>query len=453
MEKLKHLQDLESALHKRSISVQSVVEAALQRAEETASLRAFISLHLERARARALELDAQRTAQHQALWGIPVAVKDNIDERGVVCSVGSGAYAERVPEADAAVVARLHQAGALILGRTNMHELADGVTSENPHYGPVENPLRAGYHPGGSSGGSAVAVATGCVPVALGTDTGGSVRIPASLCGVVGFKPTRGLVPTDGVFPLSTTLDHVGPLATNVPAAREIFQTLRDPGERQAMSPGAQNRPLQIGLLQGFGLDPEPEVQGLLEDAVSLFRDMGHEVSFAPVPLLARGVSILAGIYGPEAARTHAKRLAEAPHLFGDEARTNLERGARRSEEKYQTSLKRGKTLAAALTAQAPGHNETSPKAPNPRGFDLLISPTTPYPARPHGSPAPHEYLTYTCPFNISGQPALSVPMGLAQGLPVGLQIAGPLFHDLQILEVGAAFERALGLPGKNTDE
>lgn len=449
MEKLNQLQALKTALNEGSLSVESVVEAALQRAEETASLNIFIALHRERVRARACELDAQHDPQREALWGIPVAVKDNFDEGGVVCSVGSRAYAQRVPEADAAVVARLRQAGALILGRTNMHELADGVTSENPHYGPVKHPLRPGHHPGGSSGGSAVAVATGCVPVALGTDTGGSVRIPASLCGVVGFKPTRGLVPTQGVFPLSTTLDHVGPLTASVGAAREIFQVLCPPSEPRATSLGSRDDPLHIGVLEGFGLDPEPEVQELMKNAVAVIEEMGHTVTSAPLPLLARGVSILAGIYGPEAARAHAERLAEAPHLFGDEARANLERGARRSEEKYQASLDRGQALAAALTAQAPGPNQEQ----NRRGFDLLISPTTPYPARPFGSPAPHEYLTYTCPFNISGQPALSVPMGLVQGLPVGLQIAGPLFHDHQVLELGAAFERVLGLSREDTNK
>ena len=374
---------------------------------------------------------------------LPIAIKDNIDEAGVVCSNGSRAYAHRVPDRDAVVVRILRSVGAIIIGRTNMHELADGVTSENPHYGPVHNPFRRGYHPGGSSGGSAAAVAAGCVPAALGTDTGGSVRIPAALCGVTGFKPTRGVVSTEGVFPLSTTLDHVGPLGRDVSTTASVFALLSKDWftEAEELSKNLWSFPFhppdlsspqkkRIGVLNGFGIEPERETRECFEKACQLLKELGHTITEVEVPSLSRGISLLAAIYGPEAARIHSKKLQEEPTLFGEEARRNLERGASRPHGKYLHALDSVSELTRDIEVCM-------------EDVDLLVSPTTPFPAQPFGSPKPHLYLSYTCPFNLTGQPAITVPMGFSDDLPVGLQIIGRKNDDMSVLGAASSFEKS----------
>ena len=246
------------------MSVVENVREALQAIDRNADLNAFITVHREAALLRAGELDESDQAPGP-LFGTAVAVKDNIDEAGVVCSAGCAAYRDRVPDRDAGAVSLLKQAGAVVIGRTNMHELGDGVTSENRHYGPVHNPHRRGYHPGGSSGGSAAAVAAGCVPAALGTDTGGSVRIPAALCGVTGFKPTAGRTPNDGVMPLSTTLDQVGLIAGSSADCARLFAVFAN-----ETTGDHSTQKLRIGVLSGFGIEPDPQVGIIFEETLGV---------------------------------------------------------------------------------------------------------------------------------------------------------------------------------------
>lgn len=421
------LGDLAGKVH----TVSELTEEALACAREHKGLNAFAALHVQAARARARELDehlSSKGALAGPLHGIPFAIKDNLDEAGVPSAAGSEAYADRVPGRDAEVVRRLRDSGGVIIGRTNLHELADGVTSENRWRGPVLHPLRPDHHPGGSSGGSAVAVAAGCVPLGLGTDTGGSVRIPASLCGVMGLKPTKGRIPTEGGIPLSTTLDHVGILATNVGDLAIAFGALAEPAAPGPRDPveAQTGRPLRLGLLPGsaFGLEPDPEVGALLGEAVGRLEAVGHQVIQVVVQGLERGIALLSAIYPPEAAAWHRERLEACPERFGEEVLRDLRRGLRPgAEEKRSAALEEaarlGRHLGECFAAW---------------GLDLLISPTTPHPARPLGSPNPHTYLTYTCPFNLAGLPALSLPMGLVSGLPAGLQLVGPLGADEALL-------------------
>lgn len=405
------------------------VRAALEAIDRNADLNAFITVHTQTALKRAGELD-ESGLEPGPLFGMPVAVKDNIDESGEVCSAGSAAYRDRVPERDAGVVTRLRQAGAVVVGRTNMHELADGVTSENPHYGPVHNPHRRGYHSGGSSGGSAAAVAAGCVPAALGTDTGGSVRIPAALCGVAGIKPTAGRVPTDGVVPLSTTLDQVGPIARSCHDCARLLAVLADDtsGELAGCCDRAPGG-LRIGVLSGFGIEPDPGVGDVFEKALGALERMGHTLVPLHLPILAQGLQILSGIYAPEAARRHLERLRTRPGDFGEDVRADLERGVQSTTAAYEAALRNRDALSAELARAI-------------RDLDLLASPTTPHPARPIGSANPYTYLIFTCPFNLSDQPAISVPMGTIDGLPVGLQLIGPKGADATVLSAAAAFEQ-----------
>ena len=428
------LSDANTWLQNNKISSEELVAFALQANLAFEWVNAFRAVHAQEARAQARSEDAGRgdAPRRGPLDGIPVAIKDNIDEKGVICAAGSAAYRDRVPSEDAEVVLRLRRAGALILGRTNMHELADGVTSENPHFGPVHNPWRMGYHPGGSSGGSAAAVAAGVVPVALGTDTGGSVRIPAALCGVVGLKPSLGLIPTGGVVPLSPTLDHLGVLARTVRDTALAFAALSG----LALVPDWENvararSRRKIGVLSGFAQAADEPVEGLFQHALAKLADLG----FAPVPVaqeaLAGAPKILSAIYAPEAAKVHAQALRERAEDFSPEVRADLARGLRLSPETIQKAHAERQRLGAGLQDAL-------------ADLDFLVSPTTPHPARPLGSPDPHTYLTYTCPFNLSGHPAISVPMGWVDGLPVGLQIVAGHGQETALLSIALAFEQAL---------
>lgn len=402
------------------------IREALEAIERNADLNAFIAVHHEAALKRAGELDETDQAPGP-LFGMAAAVKDNIDEAGVVCSAGSAAYRDRVPDRDAGAVALLKRAGAVVVGRTNMHELGDGVTSENPHYGPVHNPHRRGYHPGGSSGGSAAAVAAGCIPAALGTDTGGSVRIPAALCGVAGFKPTAGRIPNDGVVPLSTTLDQVGLVAGSSMDCARLFAVFADEA-----AGGQAPRKLRIGVLSGFGIEPDSRVGTVFEEALGVLQRLGHILVPLHLPVLAQGLGILSRIYAPEAARFHKERLQSRPNDFGEDVHADLERGMKVAQSTYESALQDRNDLSAELERAM-------------QALDLLVSPTTPHPARPIGSANPHTYLIFTCPFNLSGQPAISVPMGAVDGLPVGLQLIGPKGTDTTVLRAAADFEQTCG--------
>jgi aspartyl-tRNA(Asn)/glutamyl-tRNA(Gln) amidotransferase subunit A len=412
-------------------SCSTVAQEALERAQASQpALNAFVCIHHEAATIEAAVVD-HWPAGEGALRGVPVAIKDNFAEAGVACAAGSAAYADHVPLQDARVVSMLRDAGAVIVGRTGMNELADGVTGENPHFGPVANPWREGFLPGGSSAGSAAAVAAGVVPAALGTDTGGSVRIPAALCGVVGFKPTTGWVSTEGVVPLSTTLDHVGPITRCVIDASLVLDVIA--GGSPHRQPGTlDGERVRIGVIEGFAADAEPAMARCFDDALRLLEGQGCALFGLNVPRLSTSLRTLAAIYQPEAAQFHAQRLAERPSEFGDLVRADLERGAGAEPQRHRDALKQMDELVRDIALAADG-------------VDLLACPTTPHPARPFGSPDPHLYLSFTCPFNLTGQPAISVPMGLVDGLPVGLQLIGAQGADGEVLEVAERFERTLG--------
>ncbi|MBN1334403.1 MAG: amidase [Deltaproteobacteria bacterium] len=413
-------------------TVAEVLKASLvAMANEQPILNPWIRVYRDVAVTTARALDTARTSGRTSgpLHGVPVALKDNLDEAGVPCTGGCAAYLDRVPARDAPVVARLRAAGAVVVGRTNMHELAGGVTSENPHFGPVRNPWDPTRIPGGSSGGSAVVVATGSVAGALGTDTGGSIRIPASLCGIVGLKPTRGLLPQSGVLPFSPSLDHVGPLARSVAGVRILLGVLAG---RYVPATPQRLTGLRIGILEGFGREADPAVGASFDAAITVLEGLGARLKSVHVPGFERGIRLLKAISEPEAAALHGIRFQERPEGFGPEIRHLLDRGRAADPSLHPVALsERASVEAGARDAFI--------------DLDFMICPTTPFPARPFGSPDPHLLLTYTCPFNLTGQPAISVPMGLANGLPVGLQIVAPHEADARLLDVAEAFEQASG--------
>lgn len=414
------------------LEAREAVVGALDRIEVCAAHRAFVRVQRRGALDRAADLDRifRRSGVTGSLHGVPLAIKDNIDQADTVCSAGSRAYDDRVPPEDAPVVASLIRAGAVIVGRTNMNELADGVTGENPHFGDVHNPRRPGYRAGGSSAGSAAAVANGSVVGALGTDTGGSVRIPAALCGVVGFKPTADLLSTRGVLPLSTSLDHVGVISGDAGDAAALMGALTAGGTfALADAPGDVLRGARIGVLEGFAEEAEPGIAALFERALRALERAGAEPVPVRVPELAGSLGLLARIYGPEAAQVHGDRLDRRPGDVGDVVRKDLARGRSEKARAGRVEALEGRRAVAAALAQAGA------------GLPFLVSPTTPMPATPHGAPDPHRYLAFTCAFNLTGQPALSVPMGEVAGLPAGLQIVGAVGADRAVLELGIAFE------------
>lgn len=376
------------------------------------------------------------------LLNIPIAVKDLIDVAGVPTAAGSPRFFGHSPALkDAFVVEKLREAGALIIGKTNTHEIALGITGINPHTGPVRNPHDPTRITGGSSSGSAAAVAAGMVPGALGTDTGGSIRIPSALCGVVGFKPTFGRVSLRGVLPLSWNLDHVGPIAKTVEDAALLYEIMAgyDPRDPNSVAINQKEEPLptvwRCALAVGKYIEEaEPGVLAAVRQAAEVFRSLGHEVVEVEIPRLREAAQANSTMVIADAAAFHRERLAEHPDWFGADVRERLERGRAVTSTEYslarrvQSEMKRYFDLFFAQ-------------------YDLLLLPSTAAVAAPIeglDSAAYAPKLTrFTAPFNLTGLPALSVPCGRVDGLPVGLQIVGKAWNERGVLQAGMAYERA----------
>lgn len=403
------------------------------------------------AAARRAEQEIQAGAYRGPLHGIPIAHKDNFWTRGVRSTAGSKILADFVPAEDATVVAKLAAAGAVLTGKLNMHEMALGPTTINPHYGATHNPWRLERMVGGSSGGSAAAVAAGYCYSATGTDTAGSIRIPASYCGTVGLKPTYGRVSIYGVVPFAWTMDHVGPLTRTVEDTALILNAMagydsRDRGSAHVPVPDftadlrADLRGLRLGVL---ALDPfEPidrEVRGAVEAASGVLGDLGADLQTVDFPLAAQAGSIGTCLARAEAVSFNESFLRTRPDDYGPDVRESLELGAATPALDYL----RAQRLRTAVCDQL--------EALFTR-VDALLLPTTRTPAGPidrpitaiDGRPVRDVFTTFTLPFDLTGSPALSVPCGFsADGLPLALQIVGRAFDEATVLRIGAAYEQA----------
>jgi aspartyl-tRNA(Asn)/glutamyl-tRNA(Gln) amidotransferase subunit A len=393
-------------------------------------LHAFIRvLHAPAlAAAAASDARAQAGARIGPLDGMAVAVKDNIDIVGLPTSAGIGHYRNAVAATDALVVAQVRALGAAIVGKTNLHEAALGATSDNPWFGRCENPLRPGYTPGGSSGGSAAAVAAGLCDLALGTDTMGSVRIPAAYCGVAGYKPTRGALSLQGVVPLSPTLDHMGLLAPAVSAIASAWHALQGEGDAQTAL-GFKGR--RIGLLPDLlGVEVDAGVPRMLDQARACLREAGAQLIEARLPgwdarAMRRDAFLLCEIDG---AQVHAAALAGDPEGFSPELRKLFAYGARQAGKRAE--------IAARLAAAADTLNNCL------GALDLLVLPTCPQAAFARGAPVPQNQADFTVPANLCGAPALSLPWGRdAAGLPLGLQLIARPGMDALLLRLGSLLE------------
>ena len=440
------IDDALQALQRRSATPRSLAEDCYRRIHSLdPSLKAFITV-VPLQDALGSQVPPDGNPHSDLIPGIPVAVKDLFDTAGIRTTVGSRFFETRVPQEDAWVVTRLREAGGILVGKTNTHEIALGVTGDNPHYGTARNPWDRSRIPGGSSSGSAIAVATGMAFAALGSDTGGSIRLPASLCGVVGLKPTLGRVSTRGVFPLSWNLDHVGPLTRSVRDAARVLQVIAgydeaDPASirmpvgdyLQDLAMELRGQRIALGVGEHIGTS-EREVQEAVAEAARVFETLGCSVREVNVDWM-RGAALANRLMTQsDGAAVHADRLAREPERFGDDVRRRLEAGARTTSTEYILARR----TQAEVRRTCDRLFETA---------DLLLLPTTPMPApviAGYDAVERAGQLTpFTAPFNLTGLPALSVPCGFTTGgLPIGLQIVGKGWEEGRVLAAGHAFEQ-----------
>jgi aspartyl-tRNA(Asn)/glutamyl-tRNA(Gln) amidotransferase subunit A len=441
-------------LRARKISPLELVDAALDRIEQlNPALNAFITIVAARARreARAAEREIARGRWKGPLHGIPISLKDNIWTRGVRTTAGSRILTDFIPKTDADVAGRLARAGAILIGKTNLHEFAYGITSNNPHFGPVRNPWNRDRIPGGSSGGSAAAVATGMCFGSVGTDTGGSIRIPSALCGVVGLKPTFGPVSVEGIVPLCASLDHAGPIARSVADVCILLEAIAGPYPKAAQRPDYRklNRTLpknfRIGWPEQYFFERvDADARRLIEDAAGIFRSLGAKIVPVPMPHLA-GTLLPAtnDIALAEAAHYHESQgyFPERAADYGDDVRKRLEAGTKVTAVDYLN----GRDKKPAAVAEFANAFER---------VDVILAPSVPIPTPLVGADEVEisgeketvrsALVRMNRPANFTGHPAISVPCGFTRdGLPVGLQLIGPHWTEARLLDIAAAYEAA----------
>jgi len=448
------LLDASQRVTRGEVSPVDLTAACLERiAALDAQVNAFITLTADAAleEARTAEVDLTRGDSAGPLTGVPLAVKDLFDTEGVRTTAGSRFFSERVPDRDATVVQKLRSAGAVLLGKLNMHEWALGVTNDNPHYGACHNPWALDRITGGSSGGSAAALAAGMCFGALGSDTGGSIRIPAALCGVVGLKPTYGRVSLRGAVPLSWSLDHAGPMARRVSDVAILLEAIAGPDTADPASAdvatGDYSGKLEDGI-SGWRIaviadeslgDVEPDVRATVRKAVEALASAGGRIEELSVPELQEAGRLNGLMTTADAAAYHRERMDQAPHDFGQDVLTRLRRGAAYGATDYADARRQQSILRRTFSSWFVEHGGA---------FDAVILPTTPCVApRISGldAVATAPLLTrLTAPFNLTGLPAMSVPCGVTpEGLPVGLQIVGAPWAEQRVLRVGRAYELA----------
>ena len=432
----------------RELTSVELTRAYLARIERlNPRVNAYITVTGEQALAQARALDAETAAGRSrgVLHGIPIALKDNIDTAGVRTTAASAVYAERVPAEDAPVVQKLREAGAVLLGKLNMHEFAYGGTCVITHYGPIHNPWNLDYTPGGSSGGSAAAVAARMCAAALGTDTAASIRFPASCCGVVGLKATHGLASIRGIVPLSEMHDHVGPIARSVADAAVVMAAIagHDPLDpvsiradipRMPESIGAEVKSLRIGVPRApFYESLDPEIDAAVRAALEILGVLTRSIGDVILPAVDSYTALSAETY-----QYHAALLADPAKraLYHPITLERILGGANITAPQYIESRRRmilARNGVGRLFEQV----------------DVLVTPTSMAPPVAIASAlanAPDELgmIRNTLPFNVYGIPTISVPCGFTRaGLPIGLQISGPPLGEARVLALAHAYERA----------
>ena len=442
------LTEAAARIRTRSVTPTQLTEACLARVETyNPKLNAFITIMHEQALAQARELEAeQRSGKLRSpLHGVPIALKDNVDTAGVRTTAASAVFDDRIPQQDAEVTRRLKEAGAVLIGKTNLHEFAMGGTSATSYYGPVRNPWALDRNPGGSSGGSAAAVSAGLCFGALGTDTGGCIRIPAAFCGVVGLKPTYGLVSIRGIIPLTLSLDHCGPIVRTVEDAALMLNVLagydkldiasvEHPKEDYAAAMKQSISGFRLGIPRAPFFDLlDADVAKVVEDAIGVLAKMTRGVKDVTLPSV-RDI-VLAG----ESNAYHEEFFTRTPERYQIPTRRTLQNNANRKASDYVRARWRLDLLRRTIDDSF-------------ADFDLVVLPTRRRIPRKIDAAIRRERtdkplnpeLENTGQFNAYGIPAISVPCGFTStGLPVGLMIAGPRFSEARVLALANAYERA----------
>jgi aspartyl-tRNA(Asn)/glutamyl-tRNA(Gln) amidotransferase subunit A len=437
------------------------IEETLERVERSQqALNAFITVTAETARAEAHQADQELKAgaSRGPLHGVAVAIKDLIATQGTRTTAGSKILGDWVPRRDAEVVWALREAGAVLVGKTNTHEFAFGTTNDNPHYGATKNPWNPALTTGGSSGGSAAAVAAGVVDVALGTDTAGSIRIPAALCGAVGLKPGYGALSTRGVVPLSRSLDTVGPLGRTVADVEKAWVALNTQGvgsrvwgvrggEAQTLHPTPYTpslKGLRIGVPEHYVFDRvDPEVEAGVREALRAMADAGADVRTIEVPELVGCVDVGIAIVRPEALAFHRRWYPERAGDYGQDVAAALEGAQAITASTYLAARRTRRRIGLALRQAL-------------REVDLLAGPTVPIlafpnadafrPVLPGGELPRHALTRLTYPFSLGRLPAISIPCTLSRHhLPIGLQLAAGPRQEWRLLAAAGAFEEVRG--------
>ncbi|MFA5667740.1 MAG: amidase [Balneolaceae bacterium] len=455
------IEELHQQIKSKQLSPVELTQALLQQIKNTDSrLNAFITVYEEEALAAAKVAESEIVAGNikSKFHGIPIALKDNIFHQNHLTTMGSEIHRNFIPTYNATVVDKLVNAGAILLGKLNLHEYALSITSSSIHFGPVKNPWNLDKIPGGSSGGSAAAIAVGSTPVSVGTDTAGSIRIPAAACGIVGLKPTRGLVSAYGVYPLSWTQDHVGPMAKNVKDTAALLEIIAGHDEKDAVSIDAETTDytshldgdvssLTIGVEEDyFFKDIDSPIEKATRNVIQSLVEKGAKVKEVKIPALKDMDWAGFTFSVSEASVVHYDSIIERPEDIGEDIRGFLQMGASPASELYANALKVREQLIKEFTEV---FNEV----------DVIISPTLPVFPNNIGEVQTllngekvdllPNFIRLTGPANITGLPALSVPSGVHEGLPMGIQIIGNALDEKTVLNVGYAIEQLNLMEGR----
>lgn len=421
---------LVAQLRARELSPREAVERYLARIEDHRDLNAYITVRAEEALAEA------NAPARGPLHGAPVAVKDVIDVAGTRMTAASAILADHVATAEAEVVTRLRAAGAVILGTLNLHEFAFGALTTSPHFGPARNPWSAEHVCGGSSGGSGAAAAAGLAAGTLGTDTGGSVRIPAALCGVTGLRPSTGLVPNRGLFPVAPSFDTIGPVARTAEDCALLLDAIA--GTTTDLAGGVGG--LRVGVVEELFRRAAPDVAAAAEAAVTRLGELGAQVERADVPMLEDAGTIQQLLMLPEATSVHLPWLRTRLDEYGADVRARLLAGLFLPATAYPSGVRLRARYVDALAGVF-------------ARFDLLAAPAMPVTAprigeetvTVDGQTMPYRLalIPFNSPWSLAGLPAASVPCGFVAGLPVGLSLVGRRFAEQTVLRAAHAYQQA----------
>jgi aspartyl-tRNA(Asn)/glutamyl-tRNA(Gln) amidotransferase subunit A len=457
----KTISDLAPLLQKREISPVEVTKSVMDRVKKlNDSINAYIDINKEEQvinSAKQAEKEILKGDYRGALHGIPLALKDILYFKGEKVTMGSKIHQNFIPDFDATVVAKLKEAGTLFTGKLNMHEYAYGGTTNNPHFGPCRNPWNLDRIPGGSSGGSGAAVAADMTIASLGTDTAGSIRIPASTCGIVGLKPTHGLVSKYGCFPLSWSLDHIGPMTKTVGDAAILLQAITGYDENDATSVKATSanyiksltgdiKGKVIGIEEDFFFRMiDKEVDSLVRKGIRKLEELGAKIELVKIPSLQYSEFAEYMTFMAESALIHRNNLLERPEDFGEDVRKSLLMANIPMANDYLQAQQIRRRLSKEFSLMF-------------EQVDVLIAPTLPVIASVIGEESvvingqecslTDTLIRLTSPANLVGIPSISIPAGFSKGLPVGMQIMGPAFSEELILNFAYAFEQTNPLKG-----